>query len=192
MADPAQHNTLLDTVAKQKTDIDDKNVALALAQKQLDDRDRIIKEASDQIKVKEIQEQKLKQQIKFLEEKLKAVNLSGGMATHAGGTGIGVATSTMVTGALGTPPSGPTIPTVTDPSGTVDTSPAASAPTSIDSASAHGHRLRMPTFKMEEDVEVFLSRYECYCKIEHVNDIEKAGHLILNLDPKFMLLLIEN
>ena len=58
MADPAQLNNLLDTVAKQKTDTDDKNAALALAKKQLDDRDRIIKEASDQIKVKEIEEQK--------------------------------------------------------------------------------------------------------------------------------------
>ena len=37
---------------------------------------------------------------------------------------------------------------------------------------------------MEDDVESFLSRYECYCKMEHMDDTEKAGHLILALDPK--------
>lgn len=37
---------------------------------------------------------------------------------------------------------------------------------------------------MENDLEAFLSPYECYCKKEPVNDTEKVGHLIIALDSK--------
>ena len=68
MADPAQLNNLLDTVAKQKTELDDKHEALARAQKLIEDRDRRMQEAYDEIKNKETVEHKLKQHIRLLEE----------------------------------------------------------------------------------------------------------------------------
>jgi hypothetical protein len=182
MADQAQLSSLLETVDKQRTELDDKRAALAQAQKTIDDRDRRMQEA---IKQNEEEERKMKQQIKLLEDKLKAMSLAGGSAAHAGGPGTGLTSSMMGAATGGTPPSAPTNPTVPAPSGTVGSSPAASTPASTDSASAHvRHRHRLPTFKMEDDVESFLSRYECYCKMEHMDDTEKAGHLILALDPK--------
>jgi hypothetical protein len=182
MADKGQLSSLLKTLDKQRTELDDKRAALAQAQKTIDDRDRRMQEA---IKQNEEEERKMKQQIKLLEDKLKAMSLAGGSAAHAGGPGTGLTSSMMGAATGGTPPSAPTNPTVPAPSGTVGSSPAASTPSSTDSASAHvRHRHRLPTFKMEDDVESFLSRYECYCKMEHMDDTEKAGHLILALDPK--------
>jgi hypothetical protein len=37
---------------------------------------------------------------------------------------------------------------------------------------------------MGDDIESFISRYECYCKMEYMNESEKAGNLMLAMDPK--------
>jgi hypothetical protein len=37
---------------------------------------------------------------------------------------------------------------------------------------------------MGDDIESFISRYECYCKMEHMDESEKAGNLMLAMDPK--------
>jgi hypothetical protein len=182
MADQPQLNTLIETVDKQRTELDDKKAALAQAKKTIEDRDRRMQEA---IKQNEEEERRMKQQIKLLEDKLKAMSLAGESAAHAGGPGTGLTSTMMGAATGGTPPTAPTNPSVSAPLGTVGSSPAASTPASTDSASAHTrHRHRLLTFKMEDDVESFLSRYECYCKMEHMGDTEKAGHLILALDPK--------
>jgi hypothetical protein len=37
---------------------------------------------------------------------------------------------------------------------------------------------------MGEDIESFISRFEWFCRMDHVADADKAGHLILALEPK--------
>jgi CRISPR/Cas system-associated endonuclease Cas1 len=92
MADQAQLTTMIETVDRQKKELDDKEAALAQAQKIIEDRDRRMQEA---IKQNEEEERKMKQQIKLLEDKLKATSLAGGSAAHAGGPGTGLTSSMM-------------------------------------------------------------------------------------------------
>jgi hypothetical protein len=163
MATEAQLKLLLETVEKQKADIEakeqiiiDRNKELALLQQDFQDRDR---HSRDFIKE---QEEKFKLIIRELEDKLKATSLSGGTASTRA-----IGSAQLVTSR---------------------TSPATATPASTDLATAVQHFRRSHrspgVYKMRDDIESFISRYECYCKMEYINESEKAGNLMLAMDPK--------
>ena len=58
-------------------------------------------------------------------------------------------------------------------------------------AAAVQHRRvhRTQPFKMGDDIESFISRFEWSCMMDHVTDAEKAGNLILTLDPKIFAII---
>jgi hypothetical protein len=61
------------------------------------------------------------------------------------------------------------------------TTPASTTPaTAVQPRRVH----RTQPFKMGDDIESFISRFEWSCMMDHVTDAEKAGNLLLSLDPK--------
>jgi enamine deaminase RidA (YjgF/YER057c/UK114 family) len=185
MATEAQLKLMMETVENQKADIKakeqtiiDRNKELALLQQDLQDRDR---HSRDFIKE---QEEKFKLIIRELEDKLKAASLSGVTAPLVAGTG----TSSPSSSALTDPYSTSTRAIGTAQLVTSGTSPTTATPASTDLATAVQHFRRSHrspgVYKMGDDIESFICRFECYCKMDYMNESEKAGNLMLAMDPK--------
>jgi hypothetical protein len=188
MADTAQLKTLIDTVAQLRADFDARNNEVAALQDNLRDRDRAIQEVRDHIKDQDLQEKQLRQQIELLEGQLKAVSLPGGVATHVASTVTGVTPSTGSSLSSTSFSRAPTHNGGGDSTGTTITS---TTPASTMPAAAVQHRRvhRIQPFKMGDDIESFISRFEWSCMMDHVTDAEKAGNLILTLDPKIFAII---
>lgn len=191
MADAAQLKNIFDSVAQLRADLDARNNEVAALHDHLRDRDQALQEIRDHVNAQGGQEEQLRRHIGKLEDQLKAVSLSGGMATHVTSTVSGVTPSTggplpSTSSSLAPTQNGGGTSTGTTIAASVLATPASTTP-----ATAVQHRRvhRTQPFKMGDDIESFISRFEWSCMMDHVTDAEKAGNLILTLDPKIFAII---